>query len=298
MKVKNLLLMAVLLLVQWPSLALAADVDGIEFCGTRFPFWWLTNGPRGPHEVRDIAVEQYGADFLVSLSVVNTSRVSTAAGTPFVLTQAVVEPSASWDPSAPVPPQNAQALLDTQEVLRAELPALAPGQSLRLRGIARGFRTGASHVLSASFYDGDIPYCGNGPRPWWLRQLGPRGSRAEDIRILESSVIEVSSRLEGYAAFRVSVSFAYNGRLPVPAGQTVRLVHGKGSAVGYWNPEDPDHDPNDPGNPYAIYFRELLSEHTLERDMVAGMVMTIEGIAHVPQGSVGNVEMVTLAVGQ
>jgi hypothetical protein len=297
MKVKNVLLMSVLLFIQWPALALAATVDGIEFCATPYPFWWLPNGPGGPHGVKDIAVEQYGADFLVSVSVVNTGRVATAAGTPFVLTQAALEPNTSWDPSRPVPPPSGQALLGTEVVLRAELPALEPGQSLRLRGIARSFRTGANHVLSATFYDGDIPYCGNGPRPWWLRKLFPGGS-PEDIRILDSSVTEVGSRLEGYAAFRVQVSFSYNGRLPVLAGQTVRLVHGKGSAVGYWNPEDPDHDPNDPGNPYAIYFRELLSEIVLERDLRAGAVMTVEGIAHVPQGAVGNVEMVTLTVGQ
>jgi len=298
MKVKNLLLLSVLLFAQWSTLASAADVDGIDFCGTPYPFWWTTNGQYGPHAVRDIAVEPYGADFLVAISVVNTSRVTTAAGTPFVLTQAALAPDTSRTPASLVPPRDPRALLGTHVVLRAELPSLAPGQSVRLRGIARGFQTGASHVLSANFYDDDVPYCGNGPRPWWLRKLTPRGGRPEDIRVLESSVTQVSSRLAGYNAFRVAVTFAYNGQVPVPAGQTVRLVHGKGSAVGYWNPEEPDPDGNDPGNPYAIVFRELLSELVLQRDLQPGTVLTVEGLAHMPQGAVGNVEMVTLAVGQ
>jgi hypothetical protein len=292
----NMLWMAVLLLTQWPAMAMAAEWDGIDRCPSPPHWWWGPNGPNGPYDVKDIYIQPYGEDFIIEFSVVNTGRVATAAGTPFTLTQAVVGLTGFSDPTALRPPENPQAVLGKQVVLSAQLPELRPGASTRLRGIVKGLQTGAGHILSASFYDGDMPRCGNEPKPWWIRLLVPDGGAPSDLRVVESSTQEVTSSLAGYKAFRVRVTFAYNGRVPVLAGKTVRLGHSHGSIVGYWNPED-DVDPNDPGNPYAIIFREQLTAITLTRDLQPGAIMTVEGVAHVPLGAAGNVEIVTVAVG-
>jgi len=75
------------------------------------------------------------------------------------------------------------------------------------------------------------------------------------------------------------------GRADLDARTPILMTHGSAaSALGLWNPEDPDKNPNHPGNPYAIVYREVLYRGQLGKVVRPGESVTVEGTLFTPEG--------------
>ncbi len=285
MKLKTILLLAALLFIQLPFTARAASYE-LDWCGTPFPGWWW--GKKGPPKSVDVVnwhIEPSGPDFRISFDIINLGATTFEGGMAYALSQAVVDPSGHPNPGASVPPADPRALLGTELLARGTLPTLRPGESTRVYAFARGFRTGANHILTVAFLDGAELRLNPEPTPWyWLNFVGPSDSPAS-VRPVATTVEPVSSTRVGYTASRVRVTLQNVGRADLDARTPILMTHGSAvSALGLWNPEDPDKNPNHPGNPYAIVYREVLYRGQLGKVVRPGESVTVEGTLFTPEG--------------
>ncbi|EPX61519.1 hypothetical protein D187_010138 [Cystobacter fuscus DSM 2262] len=176
------------------------------------------------------------------------------------------------------------------------LPTLRPGESTVVEAAGKLFREDANHILTLGFHDGDQSLLEPEPEPWyWLRILSPRAN-PRALVISESLVDPTSSKREGYTASLVQISLKNVSRIVLEAGTPISVIHGSsGSAGGYWGPDD-EIDPNNPGNPYASFFRELVYRGRLEKPLSPGEVIQLEVEVNVPMG-VTAIQQMTVAVG-
>jgi hypothetical protein len=296
MKLKNIVPLVALLLLSLPVAANAYASD-TDYCGTLWPkWWWNQNGHQSQIAVQNWQIQPVGLDFRVSFELVNTSSTTFYGGMEYAVTHAAVDPVGYADPARLTAPADAQALLGTEALTSGVLPTLRPGQAVTVYASPRGFQTGANHILTISFYDGAEVRLTPAPTTWWLRVLGP-SSAPSSLRLVENALTEVSSTRPGYRAYRVRVVLQNTGRSIIGAGLPLLMVHGSGGGAGGNYGPDQDFDPNNPGNPFAIYFREALFQGQLEQAMYPGATLQLEGTAFVPeQGTV--LQQVSVEVGQ
>jgi hypothetical protein len=294
MNLKRILLLVVLALVHLPGMARAADT---EYCGTKWPFWWRYDGPRTDIVAKGWEIEPVGDVFRISFSLVNQGSATFEGGVRYVVTHAAVDHEGYKDPTSLAPPANARSLLGAEVVASGELPRLSPGQSAMVEASAQGFRTDANHILTVIVYDSGQVSADPSPTPWyWLRILSPRAIPGA-VELLRAEVEPVSSSLEGYKASRVLLTLQNTSRTVLEAGTPISLIHGSsGSARGNWGPDDII-DPNNPGNPYASFFREALFEGRLERPLYPGEVIEVGGVAHIPEGFI-SLKQMTVSIGE
>lgn len=295
MNLKRTLWLLVLVLIQLPVAALASDLD-TDRCGTPYPWWWRFDGPRTDIAVRDWNIQPVGELFDISFTLVNVGTATLEGGMAFTLSHAAVDSAGYRDPASLALP-NARSLLGTESLTRGTLPTLRPGERTQVRATARAFTRDANHILSVIFHDGAQVQVDPQPNPWyWLRILSPR-SAPGSLALVRSAVEPVRSEFEGYRASRVALVLKNVGRTVIEAGTPISVFHGpSGSAGGYWGPDDVV-DPNNPGNPYASFFREALLQSRLERALNPGEFIEIGGVAHEPEG-LNAVQQISVAVGQ
>jgi len=297
-KLKSMLLMALLALVTFPMAAQAmAQDDGYTvYCGTPYPFWWHFDGPRSDIIVRGWDIQQVGDAYAVTLVLTNQGTTTFEGGAGLAITHAAVYARSYADPSATTPPEDPRALLGTEVLTRDTLPTLRPGESATVRAYARSFSADANHILTVTFYDKGLIASEPVPVPWfWLRLLSPRDNPGA-LALAKATVEKAESDLRGYDASKVSISIQNVSRTVLEAGTVISVIHhNDGSAGGYWNPED-DINPNNPGNPYASVFQEVLAQLRLDQPLYPGQVVEVGGLMHVPTDSV-TIQQVTVAVG-
>lgn len=189
---------------------------------------------------------------------------------------------------------------------------LAPGATVRLTslfkvplGLPKGtveevvFTTPTSYKGDvAGFFMGD-GYCGNGPIIIWTPNgpiiIWPR--RKEVDPRVSIDIIGAYATFKGKDIYDVNMIFQNTGREEIGGGQsfdvfgdTLKVPAAQsefstmGSAVGYWNPEDP-WDPHNPGNPYAIVARD---------PQIVSLLTTIKP----GQAFIGSVMVKTIAPGE
>jgi hypothetical protein len=297
MKLKSLLLLASLLFLSLPSSvhAYASDTD---YCGTLWPkWWWNQNGAKSQVVVENWRIEPIGLDFRIAFNLVNAGTTTFYGGMEYAVTHAAVDPAGYANPAQLTAPADVDSLLGTERLTSGVLPTLRPGQAVTVYASARGFRTDANHILTVAFFDGGEVRIDPSPNPWyWLRVLGP-SSAPSSLRVVESSATEVSSTRPGYRASRIRVVLQNAGRSIIEAGIPVLMVHGSSpSAGGNYSPDQP-FDPNDPGNPFAIYFREALHSGQLEQALYPGQNLVLEGTAFIPVSGT-MFQQVTVELGQ
>jgi hypothetical protein len=285
MKFKSILLLAALLFLPLPQVAGAASID-TEYCATPYPKWWWNNdGLRGKLAVQHWRIEPVSTGFRIAFDLVNTGSTAFTGGMTFAVTHAAVDPVGYPNPASGAPPTDARALLGTEVLAQGTLPSLRAGEAATVYASARSFRTDANHLITVTAYDsGLVPAFDNPePTPWWRRILRPIITPGY-IEAVDTTVEPVTSRLPGFDARRIRVTLRNVGRTALAAGMPVAMVHGNAAAaVGYWNPDDVV-DLNNPGNPYAIFFRETLYRGRLERTLYPGESLTLEGTAFIPTG--------------
>lgn len=297
MQLKKIVQIAALLLLSAPFAASAYDSD-TDYCGTPWPkWWWRWDGPRSQLEVQNWKIDSVDADFRASFELVNTGTTTFYGGMQYTVTHAAADPAGYENPAQLTAPVDARLLLGTEALAAGELPSLRPGQSVRVYTSPRAFRKDANHVLTVSFHDKDQQQFEPQPVPWyWLRVLGPSETPSA-LRVVQSSVTPVDSTRPGYTASRIRVVLQNTGRSIIEAGLPVLMTHGSaGSAGGNYSPDQPV-DPNDPGNPYAIFFREALYEGRLERALLPGESLALDGTAFIPEAG-AMIQQVTVEVGQ
>ncbi|MDC0709129.1 hypothetical protein POL68_11705 [Stigmatella sp. ncwal1] len=297
MKLNRMLWLVAFTLIQLPFEARAASQSGdTEYCATPYPFWWRYDGPRVDVAVKDWLIQPSGESFRISFTLVNEGTATFEGGMAFVLSHAAVDPRGYADPSSLAPPSNARSLLGAESLVQGQLPTLRPGERAVLTAEARAIAREANHILTLSFYDGAQSQGEPVRVPWfWVRLLSPRATPGTLV-IQDSRVEPTDSRREGYSARRVQIAIKNVGRTAVEAGTPIRVIHGhSGSAGGYWGPDDII-DPNDPGNPYASFFREEVYSARLERALNPGEILELESNVSVPEGAVG-LQQMTVAVG-
>ncbi|PTL77758.1 hypothetical protein [Vitiosangium sp. GDMCC 1.1324] len=288
MNLKRLFIAALLLLVAAPMSARAQDVDGVERCGTKYPFWWLHRGPRGPIIIDNIKVDPAGDDFKVIVTLKNIGQDYFQGGQPFALTHSVVRADGFEDPGSLQPPKDAGALLFTETLQLDKVPGLKSGETAIVTGLAKAYeKSGVNHLVSTNIYSwepgDDLCPPWPWPRRWWIRPVPPFPWWDDIFKVVDSSIEPVSSQFNGYEGYAVNVTLQYQGKDVLKAGQSVRLTHSLGvSAAGNWSP-DQDYDPNNPINPYAFFFRERLADSVLEKDLYPGDFFTVKGLANSPK---------------
>ena len=295
MKLKSILVWAALLLVSLPFAAHAMMGDG--HCGTAYPkWWWKKNGLQSELVPEDWSILPEGADFRISFLLVNRGT-ATSEETAFTLTHAAVDPSGFANPGLLTAPADARSLLGTEALTTGTVPPLRPGEAVTVYARARYFRTDANHILSILFHDGAEMRFDPEPTPWyWLRVYSPSNLEGE-LRFSAGAVTPVGTTQPGYRASRIQVILRNESRNVLRAGLPILMTHSNAaSAGGNYSPDQPV-DPNDPGNPYAIYFREVLFEGQLVRDVSPGEFILVEGTAQIPE-HITTLEQVAVKVGE
>ncbi|QSQ20494.1 hypothetical protein JY651_35390 [Pyxidicoccus parkwayensis] len=287
MRLKSLLLLAALLFIQLPLAARAAPAEGFDWCGTPYPkWWWGKKGlPPGPCTPENWRIEPAGADFRIAVDIVNRGTTTCTAGMAFAVTHAAVDPTGYPDPASGAAPADARSVLGTETLAQGTLPALRPGETFTVTASARGIREGANHLLTVAFLDGADSRPSPEPTPWfWVNfeNVDPAAS----LRLVATRMEPVTSTRPGYTAHRVYIGLQNVGREDVSARTPILVVHGNAaSAGGYWGPDDDTHGPNDPGNPYAIIYREVLFRGAAGQTVRPGETLTVQGIAFSPEGT-------------
>jgi hypothetical protein len=294
LKLKNIVVWAALLLV---SLPFAAHAMGDGYCGTAYPkWWWKKDGMHGELVPENWSILPAGADFRISFQLVNRGT-ATVGGMAFTLTHAAVDPRGFENPGVFTAPSDPRALLGTEALTTGTVPTLRPGEAVTVYATARYFRTDANYILSILFHDGAQMRFDPEPTPWyWLRVYGPSNLEGR-LRFSAGAVTPVGTSLPGYRASRIQVILRNESRDVLRAGVPILMTHSNAaSAGGNYSPDQPV-DPNDPGNPYAIYFRETLYEGQLVRDLAPGEFLMVEGTALNPE-HITTLEQVTVKVGE
>ncbi len=302
MKLRGLLLAAALLLAVPLAAQAAPAPDGVGYCGTPYPFWWVPHGPPGPVSVTDVKVAPSGSDFKVTLFLKNTSADFFQGGVPFVVSRAVVDANGFPNPGAGLP-KDPKALKHADTVYSNTLPPLKAGETTSITVTVKGYGSGYNNILSANIYgweDGD-PICPDGwPFRWRLPRPTPPSPwpwYSDFLAVADASLAQVGSQYPGYEARHVKLTYKNVSKQVVKAGTSVRLGHGSSvSSAGYWGPDQPI-DPSNPINPYAFFFRETLAQTYLKQDLLPGATFTLEGIAHSPIGT-DTLNFLTVTVGQ
>jgi hypothetical protein len=297
-KLKKLFQLTALLFLALPFAAHAYDSD-TEYCGTRWPkWWWQWDGPRSQIAVQNWSIDPVGADFQVSFSLVNVGTTTFNGGAEFSVRHSAVDPTASPDPARLATPTSAAFLLGSEALARVTLPTLRPGQSTTVSASVRGFRTDANHVLTLSYHDSAQVQIEPEPNPWyWGRVLSP-SSAPGSLRFTSGSVVPVTSARPGFNASLVTMTVQNVGRSIIERGTPILVVHGNaGSAGGNYSPDQDPVNPNDPSNPYAIDYREIISQGQLSESLYPGQSLTVTGTAYSPIGKTA-IEQVTVEVGQ
>jgi hypothetical protein len=247
--------------------------------------------------VKDWEIQPVGGHFRITFSLVNMSGAALEGGMPFTVMHTAVDPGGYKDPSSLAPPASMRSLMGAETVARGELPALRPGERTAVEAYAQGFGKDANHILTVIFHDGGQVRLEPQPQPWyWLRILSPR-ARPGALQFNRASVEPVSSFVKGYQASHVRIILQNVSLDVLEAGTPISLIHGNSdSAGGYWGPDD-FVDPNDPGNPYASFFREELFQGRLERPLYPGELIEVEGVANVPEGF-PSLQQMTVSVGE
>jgi len=294
LKLKSMLVWAALLLVSLPFAAHAMmSEDG---CDEYPKWWWKLDGKKSELIPQDWRIEPVGAEFRISFRLVNRGT-ATFEGAAFTLTHAAVDPRGFENPGLSRAPADARALLGTEALTRGSVPPLRPGEAVMVEASARSFQTDANHILSILFHDSALMRFDPEPQPWyWLRVHGPSNLEGE-LRFSAGAVTPVGTTQPGYRASRIQVILRNESRNVLRAGLPILMAHSNGaSAGGNYSPDQPV-DPNDPGNPFAIYFREVLFEGQLSRDVSPGEFILVEGTAQIPE-HVTTLEQVTVKVGE
>lgn len=294
MKIKSIVVWAALLLV---SLPFAAQAMGDGYCGTAYPkWWWKKDGLQGQLVPENWSIEPVGTDFRIAFQLVNRGT-ATFAGAAFTVTHAAVDPRGFENPGVFTAPADPRALLGTEALTRGTVPPLRPGEAVTVYASARYFQTDANHIVSILFHDGAQMPIDPQPQPWhWLRVYSPSNLEGA-LRFSAGAVTPVSTSLPGYRASRIQVILRNESRNVLRAGLPLLMTHSNAaSAGGNYSPDQPV-DPNDPGNPYAIYFRETLFDGRLTRDLAPGEFLLVEGTALNPE-HITAIEQVTVKVGE
>lgn len=317
-KLRGLLLAAALLLAVPLGAQAAPAPDGVDYCGTPYPFWWIPHDLPGPVSVTDIKVEPVDGEYEVTLFLQNASTEFFEGGLPFVVSRAIVDASIYPDPASGQLPEHPGALLQAETIYADSLPALEPGAETSITLRVSDLGDGYNNLLTTTTYNPnsfDLICPDWWPHRWWIRRpvlVWPRpwpwpwpspwpnpwpwpwppppgpwpGPWYADFLELEDAVLdEVGSQYDGFEGRYVKLTYRNVSDHVLPAGTKVRLGHGSsGSAEGYWGPDDII-DPNNPINPYATFFRQTLAETVLEQDLQPGEALTLEGLAHSPVGT-------------
>ncbi|HYI01506.1 hypothetical protein [Hyalangium sp.] len=298
MTLKRTLLLLVLALVHLPLVASANSLDTDE-CGTPYPFWWKYDGPHHGILVKDWNIQPEGDRFRIRFALINASAETVQGGMPFTVSHTAVDRAGYGDPTAQVPPANVRAVLGTEALAQGTLPTLRVGESTTVEAYAQRFHADANHILTVIFHDGGQIALSFDPQPqpwYWLRILSP-SSLPGALELSRATVEPVSSSLEGYKANAVRLALRNVSGHVLEAGTPISLIHGSsGSAGGYWGPDDVV-DPNDPGNPYANIFREVLSQGVLAEALYPGATLELGGVVHVPEG-ITTLKQITVVVGE
>jgi hypothetical protein len=286
MKLKSMLLLAALLFVQVPFAARASSADNdLDWCGTTHPgWWWGKKGQPGVISPENWRIEPVGPDFRIAVDIVNRGTLTLTGGMAYALTHAAVDPAGHSNPASGAAPADARSVLGTETLFQGTLPTLRPGESTTVYASARAFRTDANHILTVAFLDGNDGWSDPQPNPWYWLSFDKEQSGVS-LRPVASTTETVASTRAGYTASRVRVTLQNVGRANIDARTPILMVHGNAaSAGGYWSPED-DKGPNDPGNPYAIIYREVLFRGPVGVVVRPGETVAVEGIAFSPEGT-------------
>jgi hypothetical protein len=295
LKLKNIVAWAALLLV---SLPFAAHAMGDGYCGTAYPkWWWKKDDLQNQLNPQNWSIDPVGAEVRISFQLVNTGTTTFNGPVAFTLTHAAVDPRGFENPGVFTAPADPRALLGTEALTTGTVPSLRPGEAVTVYATARSFRTDANHIVTLSFHDGTQVQIDPQPNPWyWLRVQGPSGLEGK-LRFTAGAVTPVGTTLPGYRASRIQVILRNESRDVLRAGLPILVTHSNAaSAGGNYSPDQPV-DPNDPGNPYAIYFRETLFDGRLSRDLSPGEFLMVEGTALIPDFN-ATIEQVAVKVGE
>lgn len=288
MKLRTMLLAAMLGCTMIASQLSAVRAEEEPWCGTTYPgWWWKVHGPRHLTDMLDIERFAVGAPvatpdgsamiYPFAVVVHNHGRAATPANSPYSVTTelaggASVAAGQGFDPNYPASPYSC---LKFAMVNKGLLPAVQAGQHLTLHGKVTLPKTlGQSTqgiLIGMNFgYDDDdgicppwpYPWPWPWPWPWWLNVDGDPGI----IRYVGIQMVDFSGpysvQWRGYGGYLAVFEITNKSDFTLPGGAPIAMGHMVSNK--FPNPDDP-FDPRNPGNPHAEIFREQVAS--------AGLVM-------------------------